>query len=351
MAVPEMQAKPCRHPQTDPEPKPEGVVVTILISSAGRRVELIHCFRAEAKALGLDLRVIAVDLNPEMSAACQAADSCFRVSRCTTPEFVSELADICGTENVQLVVPTIDTELQMLADHQQEFRAIGARAVVSSPSVVRMARDKAATARFLSEQGIPAPRTALLGELLAEPDSWNWPVILKPLGGSSSVGIRRAENLADARLAATERVDYVAQELLCGREYTVNIFFDQAGNLRSAVPHHRYEVRAGEVSKGITERQPTLVDLAWRLGAALKGACGPLCFQAFVSGAGQAHVFEINARFGGGYPLAHHAGATFTKWLLEETAGLPSSANDRWEEGVAMLRYDAAFFRSANADT
>jgi len=326
-------------------------MVTILISSAGRRVELIHCFRTDAKACGLDLRVMAVDLNPEMSSACQAADKCFRVSRCTTPEFVSELADICGTENVRLIVPTIDTELQMLADHQQEFKATGARVLVSSPSVVRMARDKAATARFLSEHGIPTPRTASVGELLAEPDSWNWPVILKPLGGSSSVGMRRAESLRDARLAATERADYVAQELLCGREYTVNLFFDQAGNLRSAVPHYRYEVRAGEVSKGITERESTLVSLAWRLGAILKGAYGPLCFQAVVSGAGQAHVFEINARFGGGYPLAHQAGATFTKWLLEETAGLPSSVNNRWEEGVTMLRYDAAFFRRTNAGT
>jgi carbamoyl-phosphate synthase large subunit len=191
----------------------------------------------------------------------------------------------------------------------------------------------------------------LLGELLAEPDSWSWPVILKPVNGSSSVGIRRAENLGDAKLAAIERTDYVAQELLCGREYTVNVFFDQAGKLRSAVPHHRYEVRAGEVSKGITERQPTLMDLASRLGLALKGACGPLCFQAVVSEDGQARIFEINARFGGGYPLAHQAGTTFTKWLLEETAGLPWSANDRWEEGVTMLRYDAAIFRRANADT
>jgi carbamoyl-phosphate synthase large subunit len=238
----------------------------------------------------------------------------------------------------------------MLAGHQQEFKATGARIVVSSPTVVRMARDKAATARFLNGHDIPTPRTALLRELLAEPHSWSWPVILKPVSGSSSVGIRRAENLDDAKLAATERADYVAQELLSGREYTVNLFFDQAGNLRSAVPHHRYEVRAGEVSKGITARQPALINLAWRLGSALKGACGPLCFQAVVSGAGQARVFEINARFGGGYPLAHQAGATFAKWLLEEAAGLPSSANDLWEEGWTMLRYDAALFRRANAD-
>jgi hypothetical protein len=30
--------------------------------------------------------------------------------------------------------------------------------------------------------------------------------------------------------------------------------------------------------------------------------------------------------------------------LLEEAAGLPLSADDNWQSGVQMLRYDAAIF-------
>jgi carbamoyl-phosphate synthase large subunit len=56
-------------------------------------------------------------------------------------------------------------------------------------------------------------------------------------------------------------------------------------------------------------------------------------------------LFEINARFGGGFPLAHNAGAYFTRWLLEEAAGHSSDANNNWRSGVRMLRYDAAVFR------
>jgi carbamoyl-phosphate synthase large subunit len=56
-------------------------------------------------------------------------------------------------------------------------------------------------------------------------------------------------------------------------------------------------------------------------------------------------VFEINARFGGGYPLAHHAGATFARWLLEEAVGLEPTCHNDWRDGVRMLRYDAALFR------
>jgi carbamoyl-phosphate synthase large subunit len=324
-------------------------LLTILVSSAGRRVELIRCFQADAKALGLDLRVLATDVEPEMSSACQAADRCFQVPPCTTPEFVSELLRICAQEGVSLVVPTIDPELQTFADQRSQFASLGTHMLVSSPAVVRMARNKAATAEFLAKNGIPAPRTSTLAELLRRPERWPWPVILKPAHGSGSVGICVAQNLDEAKLAAAKGNGYVAQELIRGREFTVNLFFDQAGKLRAAVPHQRCEVRAGEVSKGITRREPALIELAWRLGAVLPGAVGSLCFQAILPEQGQPAVFEINARFGGGYPLAHQAGATFTRWLLEELAGLPSTANNDWEPGVTLLRYDAAVFRRAAA--
>ena len=71
-----------------------------------------------------------------------------------------------------------------------------------------------------------------------------------------------------------------------------------------------------------------------------------MCFQAIVTPAGEAAVFELNARFGGGYPLSHMAGGRFTKWLLEETAGRAPSVPEEWSEGVTMLRYDAAVFLS-----
>ena len=80
------------------------------------------------------------------------------------------------------------------------------------------------------------------------------------------------------------------------------------------------------------------------LAAVLPGAVGPLCFQAIVKESGEVAVFEINARFGGGFPLAHRAGARVSQWLLEEVCGLPLSAENDWRAGVTMLRYDAAIF-------
>ena len=134
------------------------------------------------------------------------------------------------------------------------------------------------------------------------------------------------------------------QERWLGREYTVNLFFDRQ-QLRCAIPHLRIETRAGEVSKAVTERVPQLSALASKLGEALRGrAFGSLCFQAIITPGGEAALLEINARFGGGYPLADHAGASFAQWLLEIVLGRECTAHDHWHEHVQMLRYDASVF-------
>lgn len=80
------------------------------------------------------------------------------------------------------------------------------------------------------------------------------------------------------------------------------------------------------------------------MAEALPDARGALCFQAIADVTRGLQVIELNARFGGGYPLADRAGARFAQWLLEEVAGLPVSANDDWRDGVLMLRYDQALF-------
>lgn len=318
--------------------------LTVLISSAGRRVELLNCFREDARELGLDLRLLAVDCKPTMSSACQTADRALTVPRCSDGNYIPRMMEICAEEKVDLVVPTIDTELIPLAKARGEFSAHGISVAVSDLNTVEMARDKLKTADFLERNGISAPRTLMAAELLKNPQALRFPVILKRVDGSSSIGLCEAAGIDELRALRIDLAGYIAQEKWVGAEYTVNLFFDQAGRCRARVPHRRWETRGGEVSKGTTVRHPLLADFAEKLESVLPGARGALCFQSIISPSGEGIVFEINARFGGGYPLAQRAGAKFSRWLLEETAGLPCSAHDSWQEGLTMLRYDAAVF-------
>lgn len=318
--------------------------LTILFSSAGRRVELIECFRSAAHALGASLQVLAVDNRPDLSPACHKADQHFQVPLCSDPHFIETVAQICRAEKVALVIPTIDPELDFFAAHRARFQSFGTQLAISSCQVIATARNKLAAHQFLQQLGLRVPRTESLDVALASAREWSFPALLKPVQGSASVGQLLIRSSAALLAAEVPRSSYLLQEWIRGREYTVNCFFD-AASLRTAVPHLRVETRAGEVSKGITQQVPALAQIARTLGTAWKGeAFGALCFQAIVPDLGPPLVIDLNARFGGGYPLTHRAGADFARWLLEPILGRPSTASDRWREGVAMLRYDAAVF-------
>lgn len=322
----------------------DGKEITVLITSAGRRAQLMRCIRECEPLLRRKIAVLAADAEPQYSAACSLADRAYKVPRCATPEYIPRLLQICNDERVQLLIPTIDPELEIISRHRSEFASAGVDVAISDPRVVALAGDKYETSRALAEAGISTPRTLLARDFAADPERLLWPLIFKPRKGSSSVGIRRPQTRSEAIDIASACPDLVVQELWQGKEYTVNVFFDKAGQLRCAVPHLRIETRGGEVSKGRTEHVPILQQAARAMANCLAGARGALCFQAIVTDSGDYSIFEINARFGGGYPLAHQAGANFLKWLLEERISMPCTAADVWIPGVLMLRYDSAVF-------
>lgn len=318
-------------------------VIHILLTSAGRRVALLQTLRADAMRLGVTPLMLAADMSPQFSSACASADKALPVSRCTDSGYTDGLLAACEQQRVGLLIPTIDPELAVLAGAKEKFAARGIRIAVSSAEAVAIARDKQRTTDTLAAAGVPTPQTASLSDVLAGKQSVGFPAVLKRVDGSRSIGLYYVNSIEEARQYKLDVEQYVAQECCVGPEYTVNCFVDQRGALRAAVPHRRIEVRDGEVSKGITERRTDLTAIAYKIVAAIPGLRGPFCFQAILTSEGP-KVFEINARFGGGYPLAHAAGATFGKWLIEEALGLPCTANDEWQDGLLMLRYDAAVF-------
>jgi carbamoyl-phosphate synthase large subunit len=339
---------------------------TILISSAGRRVELLRAFRQTLNALapanGATFgRVLAVD-SSWYSSAFHDADQAFLIPRCTDRNFVPQMIELCTRHEVDLIVPTIDTELPIYAAAREQFTAVGTTVAISSPEVVAIAADKVHTHNWLTGAGFPTVLQGTIADVRADPVNWQFPLIAKPRFGSASKGVTLLADLADlerlighwAKLADSSDPyrDLVVQSVASGAEYTVDVMVTRdrsassAGGLCiTAVPRRRIEVRAGEVSKAITVRSPVLIELAEKLCSALPGAYGPLNVQMFLdSESGKVAVIEINARFGGGYPLSFAAGANFPQALVHEVCGLPAAPVSEWREKLVMLRYDAAVF-------
>lgn len=316
--------------------------VSILLSSAGRRGALVGALRDAGDMLGVDVRVVATDRSP-LSAAGQLADAFHLVPSLTDSSFLPVLLEIVRAENVRAIVPTIDPELSILAEASDALAAAGCLAVVSDPATIAICGDKVASSRWIDEQGLPVPRqyeTTELDQLPADA----WPLFFKPRQGSSSIGAQRVASRGEVERLVEHHGPGVVEQLVDGPEFTMDCWVDASGSCSAVVPRRRLATRAGEVSKGITEGQPGLEELTARLVEALPGARGPITVQAMLGTDGPRFI-EINPRFGGGYPLSHQAGATFTTALLAEALGRAAEPSwFTWKEDLVMLRYDAAAF-------
>jgi carbamoyl-phosphate synthase large subunit len=319
--------------------------IAVLISSAGRRNKLLGCFREAGERLGVEVAVFATDMNPQLSAACHHADRAFAVPRCTDAAFGEVVRALCAEHHIGLLIPTIDTELAFYADNAAWFKANHTHLNISASPTIALARDKLKFHEFLTAHHLPTPQTGEAISLRETPleIAADTQIIFKPRDGSRSIGIVRV-GAADAIPPHVISENYIWQTCWRGREFTVNFFVERDGRCRCVVPYERLEVRDGEISKGITRRMPALEAAVRQMAENLPGAYGAMCAQAIVCEDGQFVLFELNARFGGGHPLADNAGAHFAQWLIEDATGQPSSANNNWTENRTMLRFDDAVF-------
>jgi carbamoyl-phosphate synthase large subunit len=318
----------------------------VLVSSAGRRVELLRAFRTALAGLDIDGKLLASDRS-WFASAFHDADLGMVVPGCLDADFVPTMLDVCAAHAVGLVIPTIDTELAVLAAHRDQFAEIGTTVAVSGPQTVALAEDKVATNAWFVDHDIPTVDMAHAIDVLDGITPWEFPAISKPRCGSASIGVALVRDRLEL-LGLPGLHDRIVQAVAPGHEHSVDVLVDRSGEPVCVVPRRRLEVRAGEVSKSVTVRNHHLIDLMTRLVSGLPDAFGALNVQCFVSG-DELRVIEINARFGGGFPLTMHAGADFPRWLLEEHLGLPSTAAfDAWHDDLVMLRYDAAVFVQAS---
>ncbi len=319
--------------------------MNILLTSVGRRVELLKAFRESMYRSNISGKIITTDLKGNAPASF-LADTAELVPRINDPDYIDRLLDICDRHQIDLLIPLIDTELHLLSLHEQRFRDLGVTVLISSAAVNDICYSKKKTGLFFETIGVKTPKIYQLDQV----EDRDFPVIIKPNQGSSSVGVYQVKNRTELNFFANYVEDSIIQELISGQEYTIDVLVNFQGKAISIVPRSRLETRAGETSKGTTVKNPALIAAAKYVVESLPGAIGCITVQCFLQSDGEIVLIEINPRFGGGYPLAYRAGADFPLWLLQLLAGKqPQVEIDEWEDGLSMLRYDDAIFVKAEA--
>jgi len=323
--------------------KPTAKRLRILFTCVGRRVQLLTAFRQAADRLGVNLDVHGADAT-RFSPAMHLVDKAHTVAPIAEGRYVEELLAIARRSETDLVVPLIDSELPLIAAAADRFAAIRCRALISSPSVVRICRDKLATYDCLQKAGIDTPRT------------WPWvavttlkrhhfPYYLKPRTGSAAVGNYVVRTVNELETFGRRVPDAIVQEFVDGSEHTLDVYCGLDGRPRCVVPRKRIEVRTGEVSKGVITKDAALMAVGRNVAEVLGECRGVITVQCIVEAGGRIRVIEINPRFGGGAPLSIRAGADFPGWIMTELLGKTPRINPTgFRDDLAMLRYDEAVF-------
>ena len=307
----------------------------ILFTGIGRRVELMQAFRQAANRMNVILKLYGADM-AGTAPALAFCDYTRKVCGMRDADYIPQLLRICEADHIDLLIPTIDTDLLVLSQNAAKFDEIGTKVLISKPEKIAICRDKNYTADFFESCDLKTPRTVNDYQLYHGP----YPCFIKPKDGSSSINAFKVENESELKVYAEQIGDYIVQPFIEGTEYTVDIFCDYEGNPLFITPRIRVAVRAGEVLKTEIAMDEKIIEECRKLIAGFQ-PCGPMTVQLIRQNkTDDDYYIEINPRFGGGAPLSMKAGARSAQAILKLLSGEKVDYSDVIDDGAVYSRFD-----------
>lgn len=281
-------------------------------------------------------RVVATDVDPT-APGLYLADRGYLVPPGDSETFLPRMRVLCADEEALAVIPLVDEELSRISELEHD----GVTVLLPRPDFVSTCLDKYTLMRTLEAAGIGVPRTWSASE---------WPVdvldpapgglVVKPRSGRGSRGVVYIESAEDMARVLDES-DYgvdelIVQERVTGPEYTVSVVVWRDGNVQSVVPKEVL-LKQGVTRYAVTRHNEAVIEVCRAVQNELD-ADGPFNVQLALDERGRPRIFEINPRFSSTAALTVAAGVDEIAGLLRQaTTGAPR-LNDRWREGVAMVR-------------
>jgi carbamoyl-phosphate synthase large subunit len=250
------------------------------------------------------------------------------------PEFAELLLARCLELGVDVVIPTVDSELRPLAAARTAFAQAGVQLMLAPQRALELTLDKLALARACASV-VRVPRTEPLDEAV-HPDSWTYPVIVKPRTGSGSRDISMvmsAEELKNMEPSA----DFIVQEYLPGEEYSIDVLSDTSGRVVAGVPRIRARVDSGVSVAGRSLHDRELEQFGANVATAV-GLTYISNVQVRRNRESQPALLEVNPRAPGAMPLTVASGVDMPRLALDAMRGHPLPEHAEFCE-KAMVRF------------
>ncbi len=304
-------------------------MTSVLVTSAGTAsaINVIKALRLQQEHA---VRLVAVDAD-ETAPGLYLADAREIVPRCSHPDYIPTLLRLCERHRIRALFPIYSAEIAVVADHADQFGRCGIGLLLAKPDTLRLCNDKRRMYGVVAALGISAPRT------LDDESGIRFPLFAKPNTASGTEGAGQINDATDWAYFKAKHPDFVFQEFVHGKEYTVDILCDAASHLVVCSPRLRLATKAGQSVKGRTVSEPRLTDLCARICQAI-GMVGPCNIQ-FIQREEEFVFIEMNPRYAaGGLMLTVHAGANTPLLVLRLMLGenvVPPTVRS----GITMLRY------------
>lgn len=305
----------------------------VLVTGAGgaAAVTLIRSLAPEHDVVAADIDPLAVGLY------LVPADRRALLPRGDDAGFVDALLALARRHETDLVIPTVDVELPQVAARVADFEALGAAVLVETLATLERCQDKLELVDVCRDV-VRVPATVLLQETTTEADlaPLGEPYVVKPRRGAGGRGFAIIASAADLQLVPRDGT-MIAQELLPGDEYSIDVLARPDGHVVASVPRRRDKVDSGIAVAGRTVKDEALEEFG-RAVARVIGATGVVNVQARRARDGTPALLEVNARFPGTMVLTQAAGVDMP--VLAVAARLGASIPDAIDfTEVAVVRH------------
>ena len=314
---------------------------TVLVTAAGGIVGqgIIKSLRlATSSPLSPNsYRIVAADSSP-LAAGLYRSDLGLIVPKASDPGYIDSIIKHLKDSDCDALFVGSDEELMIIATAKKRIeRESAAKALVTELDVIRIARDKWETYKFLKANGLSCAESCLpenKDEFIAE---FGFPLVVKPREGFGSVNFFVTKSDDEMEYALTKIQNYgwkpMLQEYLPGldEEFTSGVTIDKNGSyIMSSIAIRKY-LKGGQTYKAFIDDYP-IVRLSAENVAEKLGVTGAVNIQAkyvpndemtsslqtaaeFGTGNpneslqnGAMKIFEINPRFSATCPLRSYAG-------------------------------------------
>lgn len=280
--------------------------------------------------------IMGVDTNhADEVAGSSFCDAFYSVPRASETSYVPELLELCITQNIAVIVPVVDLEVEILALHQNKFNKHGVQVLASSAEVVAACNDKEATYRRLLKNGLTTTKTVSLEDFLK---SEKYPAFLKPRRGLSSHGAHRISSRQELDRYIDDEEDLVVQPLLTGEMYVIDVVADRNSKVFISCPRIELEAKSGLGVKAKTVSDLALQKYATSVTETM-GIVGPANIEV-MKHENTVSLIEINPRFSAGSILSTHVGTNIHEAAVLMILGKNYQESlGEWKPGCMMTRY------------